>query len=119
LSITAADFYDSAKRMAASAVAEIDQRNAISRAYYGAFHHCLFHLAPGGEVRADIGHSDFCRHLLSHPAGSARRKLGMALNHLRQQRNAADYTLNRDFVATDVTTAFGAYDNVIRFLRAL
>jgi hypothetical protein len=119
LSVTPVDFFASAQRLATGSTFEMDRRNAISRVYYAAFHDCLLKLAPSGEVAPDIGHFDFCQHLLSQPPSSPRRKLGIALNHLRQQRNAADYTLNRDFAQTDVVTAFGAYDNVIRFLKGL
>jgi len=38
LSVTGADFHDSAKRIAASAASEIGHRNTISRLYYAAFH---------------------------------------------------------------------------------
>lgn len=62
-----------------------------------------------GEVARKIGHFDFCNYLLKQERGTPRRALGTALNHLRQQRNAADYTLQRDF---------GAYDNGMRFLAS-
>lgn len=120
MTVTAADFHAAALRLFQNATLEIDHRNAISRLYYAAYHACLLLVSdrvPG--FRPHPGHSQFCNQLMSEPAGSPMRRLGIALNHLRQQRNAADYTLNRDFNPTDTRTAFGAYDNVVRAPEAV
>lgn len=117
MSVTAADFQAFAVRIA-DAGNEIDFRNAISRSYYAAFHACLPKFVSGdGGLDQRIGHTAFTAWLQGHAAGTPTRRLGVALNFLRQQRAAADYTLNRDFKHSDVETVFGAYGNVMHLLE--
>jgi hypothetical protein len=117
MSVTAADFHEFAVRIA-EAGKEIDFRNAISRTYYAAFHACLPRFASGSDgVDPRIGHAAFTGWLQNHAASTPIRRLGVHLNLLRQQRNAADYTLRRDFKRFDVETAFGVYGNVMRLLE--
>lgn len=120
MTVAAGDFYEFAQRIWKSASCEIDHRNAISRVYYAGYHRCMARLTDQGRgFTPETGHFAFCSQLLAHPAGSPLRALGVALNHLRHQRNAADYVLNRDFRPGDTQTAFGAYGNVVRLLEAI
>lgn len=117
MSVTPADFYQFAQKIAGAAQFEIDHRNAISRTYYAAYHTCLLRVLQKAEaLKPESGHSEFCRQLMSQPQGSALRRVGIALNFLRQHRNGADYALEREFVVSDTNTAFGAYRNVITAL---
>lgn len=120
MAVTAADFYQFARRIADTATAEIDHRNAISRVYYAGYHAAMAVVARAGTpFTPEKGHSEFCAQLLAQPKGSPLRSLGFALNYLRQSRNAADYGLNRHFGANDTATAFGGYSNVMRLLGSL
>lgn len=117
MSVTAADFYAFAMRIHASATEEIDLRNVVSRTYYAAYHACLRKIAADDEqLNPRIGHAEFSRWLMDKSAGTPERALGFALNFLRQHRNNADYALDISLVQADVTTALGAYDNVMRLL---
>lgn len=118
MSVNAEDFHTFARRTWDGARAEIDHRNAVSRLYYAAYHACTDGLrAKGHNLRPEIGHYEFCQDLLSRPVGSVLRNLGLALDNLRQRRNAADYAIRIDFPPSATNSAFGAYGNVMRLLK--
>ena len=118
MSVTAADFYSFAVRIAEAGSTEIEFRNAASRTYYAAFHSCLPRFSDEKDgVDPRIRHADFCQWLKGHAASSPRRQLGFALDYLRQQRNVADYAIDRPFRKADTHTVFSAYGNVLKFLE--
>lgn len=120
MSVTPGDFHQFAQRIAAAATCEIDHRNAISRTYYAAYHAGALRFGePSARehgINVQVGHVEFCNQLTQKSMGSPLRQLGVALNHLRQRRNAADYILGRDFTQHDVRIEFGAYGNVLKLL---
>ncbi|HEY8506037.1 MAG TPA: HEPN domain-containing protein [Gemmataceae bacterium] len=91
------DFLALASRLAAGS-AEAEWRTAVSRAYYAAFHAARRLLSELGfrVPRADRAHSYlFLR--LQNCGEPAVQQAGIALTHLRQTRNHADYDLHRSF----------------------
>jgi uncharacterized protein (UPF0332 family) len=118
MSVSAADFHEFARRVLKVASSEIDHRCAVSRLYYAAYHASRGRLEqPGSPISPVRGHSEFCNQLMREQDRSELRRLGVALNLLRQQRNAADYALQREFGASESSTAIGAYGNAIRLLE--
>ena len=82
--------------------AEVDRRNAASRAYYAAYHRCL----PIGRslgLSADPGHGVH-RQLVDTLTGSSDLKVksvGYRLNECRKLRAQADYEIEIDFSSRD------------------
>lgn len=74
---------------------EVAWRNAVSRAYYAAFHHCRL-LAEERVGLPEFGspedHATVARAL-----DEIDRRAAEALRHLRRERNAADYRIATAF----------------------
>ena len=73
---------------------EARHRSTISRAYYAAFHRARAHLrdrdGDKGIPKGAAAHS-YVRWKFAGSADRRRTRIGMSLNHLRQERNRADY----------------------------
>lgn len=80
--------------------AEVDWRNACSRAYFAAFHLCR-QIAEVFEPHIELGGSDTHRLvfeiLTESSRGSASIGVGYMLDQCRKLRNRADYDINDEF----------------------
>ncbi|MDI9333712.1 MAG: hypothetical protein QM533_04990 [Cytophagales bacterium] len=109
MTVTAQEFIDSAEVINQNGVTEIAARNAVSRAYYGAYHACeKWHSQlsiPGYVGTGDFGqHEALIRRLTNpfqdsvHPnctnASIISKRKGCALRMLRNERVRADYQLD-------------------------
>ncbi len=106
MSIEPAEFLASAEEMA-SDHREVMSRNAISRAYYAAFHQVQLTFPAvegnGSNLPGAKGmHRRFIDQLNQGAPGSLERKLGVMLETLRKRRVSADYRLADDIPAADV-----------------
>lgn len=95
MSVTAQDFMASARDIAKSGLDEMSQRNAISRAYYSAFHTTKSAIPPDGKARGPIGmHKNYIKQLAEAANGSPERRVGIRLAALYRRRVDADYNLD-------------------------
>ena len=109
MSVSPADFMDSASALSLGAD-EMAQRNALSRAYYAAFHRAAVSYPPEENRRGGTGmHRNYLDQLQNHQAGSKERIVGAKLTQLYQRRVLADYrlqnSLQTDAVARQLDTA--------------
>lgn len=89
---------DSAKALG-QGDAEMEWRNAVSRAYYAAYHRCR-PIAENLDSTVDTttgGHAAVIELLQKRPAPQTQLALGYMLDVCRKQRNIADYKIERDF----------------------
>ena len=96
--VTPEDLFD----IAASLVAgerEADWRNAVSRAYYAAFHRCGRVAADAGLAVAETGsvHAALIDALTHGHSPTVLRGLGFMLEQCRRRRVVADYDIDGDF----------------------
>lgn len=78
---------------------EISVRNAISRAYYAAYHLARQTFPPLPESMASAGggvHKAYIDQLQQADEGSIERRFGVALNSMKGKRTKADYHLSDD-----------------------
>ncbi len=80
--------------------AEVDWRNASSRAYYAAYHRCRA-LATSIDPHTDLSTAESHRHvtdiLQQRGSPNAARGLAHQLAALRKVRNLADYEIDDEF----------------------
>ena len=100
MSVTPAMILESARVLCDGGSAEVDWRNAISRAYYGAFHGCrelAQQLDPLADLSTPTAHQDVPVVLQQGQSGSDARAVSYQLTTCRRMRNRADYDLDEDF----------------------
>lgn len=97
--VTPAEILDSAIKLG-SGEAEVDWRNACSRAYFAAFHRCR-QIAEAFEPHVELGRSDTHRlvfdMLSERSRGPAAVGVGYMLDQCRKLRNRADYDIDDEF----------------------
>lgn len=78
---------------------EADSRNAVSRAYYAAYHRCLAVAQDARLAIAEIGgvHVALIQALIDPLAPTRFKSLGYMLEQCRLRRVDADYRINQDF----------------------
>jgi len=111
MSVTPSDFLQSAIALSNN-IDEMAQRNALSRAYYAAYHLAVQHIkldaTEHGEERKGV-HRRFIDQLQEHDGGSTERNVGGRLNQMYQRRIVADYrldeSLRHDSVARQIDVA--------------
>ncbi|HYE37577.1 hypothetical protein [Methylocaldum sp.] len=123
-----ADFLESAK-LELKSEKEIHFRNAISRAYYAAYHSCLpldDILPDHGEARTNVGvHERFISKLTKFPtscdelarnAGMKIKSLGYVLQQCKTARHKADYDLRAEIGSSEaegqISTAEKIFDKL-------
>lgn len=92
------DFLESAKKFLGE-TDEISTRNAISRAYYAAYHSSqeVFEVDPEFRRRSSSGvHTTYIDQLMQSEPGSPQRLTATKLSTLKGKRAAADYDLRTD-----------------------
>ena len=100
MSVTPAMILESARVLCDGGSAEVDWRNAISRAYYGAFHGCrelAQRIDPLADLSTPSAHQDVAVVLQQRQSGSDARAVSYQLTACRRMRNRADYELDEDF----------------------
>lgn len=96
--ITGERFLEVAGKLAARPTAsEAEQRSAISRAYYGAFHLARTFLRSL-QIAVEERNHDFVKNCLISCGHPEMRSVGQDLGDLRAERNRADYDIDREFV---------------------
>jgi uncharacterized protein (UPF0332 family) len=101
-------------RVLAEEEAEINQRNAASRAYYAAFHRCLpIARRLGLPERPERAHRDLIDTLTS-TRDTTMMSIGYRLNQCRLLRVHADYEISTDFTRTDSQTALSQCERIMR-----
>lgn len=96
MSVTHEHFLSSAKEIAASGLDEMSQRNAISRAYYAAYHRSKVAIPPDNLDRNVGSHKSYILQLKEAPNGSENRRLGLKLSSLYAARVDAERTSHRE-----------------------
>lgn len=89
----------------ADGTAEIDFRNAVSRAHYAAFHACTAVKRFCPPVKIDdptMGHHEklvllFKKYPTGKPGDKSAQKIGMLMNQTRIARGQADYDIGDNF----------------------
>ena len=113
--VTPEDLLDSALKMCEGGE-EVDWRNAISRAYYAAFHKCR-NLAGAVEPRAELSsgtaHRDVQDILIAH---RPTKGIAYRLRDLAKERRLADYELSESFSQAGSRTAVA---NCTRILKGV
>ena len=100
-------------------VAEVECRNAASRAYYSAYHSCLV-LSNGypstNDVKKEGGmHQQLIDKLCNHQDEQV-KTVGYSLKQVKTRRVMADYKLTQDFTLQD---AKFAVDSVQKLLQEI
>ena len=88
-----------AARAIGKGAGEVDSRNAVSRAYYAAYHRCLA-VAKDAHLpiaKSASGHVAIIEALTDRSAPTRFKSLGYRLNQCRQRHVVADYRINQDF----------------------
>lgn len=128
MSISEHDLVDLARALHEHAEEEVDNRAAISRAYYAAYHRCLdFHSQlpyPGKDSRdSKAGVHDRLIHRLCNPTVTNEalsmhsRALGHKLLTLKKRRHEADYLLRRTVSPKAAELAVLEAENLMRFTQ--
>lgn len=98
MSIQPSDFLDSAASYIAADISEVSIRNAVSRAYYAAFHCCADSFSenelPASNEPSKGMHKQYISQLTQCDAGSSPRSAGIKLQALHSRRIKADYKLD-------------------------
>src|SRR5688572_25261947 len=118
--MTPSEFLDAAARYAQGAT-EADWRSAISRAYYGVFHHfCEFFGAYGLKLgRSGQSHFNVYAGLL-HCGFATVSIIGSEVDTLRERRVDADYDLQIAVTASEAVDAVAtAQATIARFQTIL
>jgi len=102
MSVTPRDFLDSAIGLAGTGCDEMTQRNAISRAYYSAYHcSCEFIEPEDSDEKVGV-HKRYITQLMRGENGSIERKIGGKIKSMYVRRRVADYFL-KDDIKNDAT----------------
>ena len=99
MAVTPAMILASARAMCEGGDAEVDWRNAISRAYYAAYHACrdlAQWIDPLADLSTPSAHQDVAEILLQGRGGKDARAVSYQLSNCRRMRNRADYDLETD-----------------------
>jgi len=125
------DFLESAKRELEKDK-EINFRNAISRAYYAAYHSCLpldEILPDHGGIKQNVGvHEQFISKLTAYPtacdklgkiAGMKIKALGYVLQQCKTARHKADYQLGAEITNGEAEAQITQTEMVFEKLREL
>jgi uncharacterized protein (UPF0332 family) len=114
--VTSSDFIELAK-FCASRKDEIGYRNAVARAYYGAYHHVLPHLEHGPKDNHQ-GLIDYLTTMAWRGDAEPYPKktliaLGIALQSLKDQRIISDYKLDATISELDSNGAIKTAEKLL------
>ncbi|WP_374088023.1 hypothetical protein [Methylomicrobium lacus] len=115
MAINHVDFLDFAKSLPEAS--EINLRNAMSRAFYAAFHGCGLKYSSAFS-NADVGsHEKLIQALQKSPA-SEDRAIGYMLSQLKGFRVIADYKLTLDVTIADKNTSLLQTEKLMQKINA-
>lgn len=117
MSVTPADILASAKELN-TGTSEVAARNAMSRAYYAAFHQARLLLPPeelDPNCRTGM-HRQYIDQLMQADPGSCERKVAVKLSTLHGKRSRADYRLNEDIPGYFAAMQISAAEEVFQLL---
>lgn len=120
MSVLPTDFLESALAMSLSQD-EMAVRNAISRAYYAAYHQAQVKFPSDREFMrgSRIGfHMAYIEQLMREPPGSAARFTAVKLSVMKARRAKADYELGVDLSKRDFTMQLVAANEVFDLLQS-
>ena len=127
MAVSPLDFLQQAKQLANNAVADVDYRNAVGRAYYAAFHAAnVFHSwlpQPGRLPAQTTGLHDQLFHRLINPtipAADSRHRVsrivGYKTRDFHRIRVQADYDLNQEMKIEDAINAISRAEEIVRII---
>lgn len=99
------------------AINEINNRNAISRAYYAAFHYCNEAFYSNRQASGGV-HARLIDGLIKS-TNSADRQIGYILQDIRNRRTIADYELTHEVTPTDRETTIKLATKLIKQISTL
>ena len=100
--------------------AEVDWRNATSRAYYAAWHRCLpIGRSVGLSARPGQGVHQQLIETLTGNRNTTLKSLGYMLRQCRDFRVEADYEIETDFPPEDARTALEQCEKILDKAAAL
>jgi uncharacterized protein (UPF0332 family) len=121
------DFIQTAERLLTDACAEADQRSAISRSYYGAFHATRRCLPPrfaptSAQINSGRSHQVVIEALIQWGASrtsgcSNAAEASRTLLSLKQARRHADYDIEAPVRRTDAQTCVSRSRKVVELVR--
>ena len=113
MSVTPNALLEAAKALGRGA-AEVDRRNAASRAYYAAWHQCLpIGRSVGLSAQPGQGmHQQLIGTLTGH-RNPTLKSLGYMLKQCRDLRVEADYEIETDFPPEDARTALEQCEKIL------
>lgn len=120
--VTNDDFIESARKMFHGG-REIDFRNAVSRAYYAAYHEAkkIADQHANGVPHSKAGvHEKIIQKLKNHAGGNNEpiiRQIGDMLKHCKSQRIKADYKLSTNVNQTNSSICIQYCKNLIDLCR--
>lgn len=128
MAVSPLDFLQQAKQLANNAVADVDYRNAVGRAYYAAFHAAdAFHSSlpqPGRLPAKSTGLHEQLFHRLINPTISAtdsRHRVSRIVGHKARDfhriRVQADYDLGQEMTGEDAANAIARAEEIIRLIE--
>lgn len=108
MSVTPQDFLTSAIELSISGHDEIIQRNAISRAYYAAYHRACEFIRPV-ESDENVGvHKRYVNQLMKGENGSIERRIGGKIKSMFARRRVADYRITESIEGNAVAIQLSA-----------
>jgi uncharacterized protein (UPF0332 family) len=109
MSVTSADFINSAKALLSNQATEIDFRNAISRTYYSIFHLSkpVAKYLPPITLQTTLGSHDeiifrFIQCPNTYPHWSLVKSIGYIMSRMKNKRRIADYEIDLIVVKEEV-----------------
>lgn len=106
-------FLDSAKDILASFNDEASRRNCISRAYYGAYHTCLWACRSLEIEIPEINSGTHARLIKALKQNGQTYTIGADLADLKQYRTKADYHLGANISMRDAQIAIRRAESLI------
>jgi uncharacterized protein (UPF0332 family) len=95
---------------------EINNRNAISRSYYTAYHSCLEVYKPNLTTIHGGVHSQLIESL-EKSTDQNDRKIGFILKDIRNRRSIADYFLNDEVTESDRDKAIKSTERLVGLIN--
>ena len=121
MSVTPDEILDSAKALGLGNT-EIEWRNAVSRAYYAAYHRCRLiveSLDPNLDATKASGHAAVIDVLTELGSSNTQKAIGYKLSVCRVQRNVADYDIGCDFGADSCQSTLQMCDEIFEKADAI
>lgn len=122
MSVVPEDFLGLAKQVDLSVNKEIEVRNAISRAYYAAYHQTRKTFPADKEFAKNSGfgvHEAYIEQLMQFDPGTPERITAVKLKTMKGRRSIADYRLDDDVRAFTAAQQNSAAEEVFSILAVI